>query len=60
VELSDKAVSSVLLSLSDGGALRATLLEKHDEPEKDDSANGKLRIIHVCPIFLPIFAQNFQ
>jgi hypothetical protein len=47
VALSEMAVSSVLLSLSDSGALLAMPLEKHDEPEKDDSANGKLRIIHV-------------
>ncbi len=41
-------MSSVLLSQSgDSGALIATWLDKHDEPEKDDSANGKLRIIHV-------------
>ncbi len=48
VELNETAVSSVLLSQSgDSGALIATWLDKHDEPEKDDSANGKLRIIHV-------------
>jgi len=40
-----ETVSSVLLS-ADGGAVIPTILSSPDEPEKDNEANGRLRVVH--------------
>jgi len=41
----DKEVSAVFLGV-DGGTVLPTVLDVHDDPEKDDGANGRIRIIY--------------
>jgi len=41
----DKEVTPVFLGV-DGGAVVPTVLDVHDDPEKDDGANGRLRVVY--------------
>jgi len=41
----DKEVTAVFLGV-EGGAVMPTVLDIHDNPEKDDGANGRLRIVY--------------
>jgi len=41
----DKEVTAVLLGV-DGGDVLPTVIEGHDDPEKDHDANGRLRVVY--------------
>ena len=41
----DKEVTAVFLGV-DGGAVLPTVLDGHDDPEKDDGANGRIRVVY--------------
>jgi solute carrier family 15 oligopeptide transporter 1 len=41
----DKEVTPVFLGV-DGGAVVPTVLDVHDDPEKDDGASGRLRVVY--------------
>eukprot|EP00092_Neocalanus_flemingeri_P064378 GFUD01078124.1.p1 GENE.GFUD01078124.1~~GFUD01078124.1.p1 ORF type:complete len:713 (-),score=199.43 GFUD01078124.1:383-2521(-) len=41
----DKEVTAVFLGV-DGGAVLPTVLDGHDDPEKDDGANGRIKVVY--------------
>jgi len=41
----DKEVTAVFLGV-DGGAVLPTVIDGHDDPEKDDGANGRVRVVY--------------